>query len=250
MSRLVLIPGFQDTGAAWGSVVAQLDVPPWQPTPITLREADASPDVRGRVLEGYRDQVLATVEDLEPTGPVVVVGHSLGAQIAELVTIALGERATALVLITPIPLMGFALTDDQKASFAASARERTPESAAKGRNTLLVNDSATVVGMLVEGTLATPPDLAAQELRAWSGGHPVGDGPSPVGAPVLVIGGDDHFVSEEMVHDVIATRFADVRIARIRGAGHWPHVEQPGAIAAVLNDFIQTVSLTDGTNQS
>ena len=85
------------------------------------------------MLEGYRDQVMATLEDLEPTGPVVVLGHSMGAQIAELMAIARADRTAALVLITPIPLKGFELTSDQKTNFAASARERTPESAAKGR---------------------------------------------------------------------------------------------------------------------
>ena len=67
---------------------------------------------------------------------------------------------------------------------------------------------------------------------------------------MLVVGSDDHFVCEEMIHDVVAPRFTDVEVSRIRGAGHWPHVEQPGPTAGILNDFIQTVSTTDRTNHS
>ena len=92
---------------------------------------------------------------------------------------------------------------------------------------------------LVNATLATPPVTASQELDAWTTGHPLGDKPSVVSAAVLMVGGSkDTFSSPELLRDVVAPRFADVRTAQVGHAGHWPHVEQPAAVADILTPFL------------
>lgn len=45
---------------------------------------------------------------------------------------------------------------------------------------------------------------------------------------------DDTFVSRELVRDAVAPRFRDVKTAYVPGAGHWPHMEQPAAVAGAL----------------
>jgi pimeloyl-ACP methyl ester carboxylesterase len=92
---------------------------------------------------------------------------------------------------------------------------------------------------LVRATLATPPVTAVQQLHAWTAGHPLGDQPSVVSAPVLLIGGgEDTFSSPELIRDAVAPRFADVRTTHVADAGHWPHVEQPAAVAQLLRRFL------------
>jgi pimeloyl-ACP methyl ester carboxylesterase len=96
---------------------------------------------------------------------------------------------------------------------------------------------------LVSATLATPPVTAAQELDAWTAGHPLGDQPSVVSAPVLLVGGSkDTFSSPELIRDVVAPRFANIRTAQVNHAGHWPHVEQPAAVAHILTRFLTTLA--------
>jgi len=96
---------------------------------------------------------------------------------------------------------------------------------------------------LVGATLATPQVTAIQQLDAWTGGHPQGDQPSPVSAPVLLVGGsEDTFSSAELIRDVVAPRFADVRTAQVPGAGRWPHVEQPAAVAQILDNFLTSLN--------
>jgi pimeloyl-ACP methyl ester carboxylesterase len=228
---VVFIHGFLDTAALWNGVHTRMRAPGWRVRAVNLRHVDqAEPGRRGAILEGYRDQVL---KDLD--GPVVVVGHSMGAQIAELVAAALPDTAVGLALIVPIPLAGYPLAPESAADFDRVARERDPAAAAVGRKALLVNDSEPVVRALVRATLATPPDTAVQELAAWTVGHPGGDHPATVDVPVLVIGSEDGFTSTEAV----VHRFTDVRTSHVAGAGHWPHVEQPAAVAEILTNYLE-----------
>src|SRR5262245_66469204 len=104
---------------------------------------------------------------------------------------------------------------------------------------MLINDAPAVVRALVSATIATPPVTATQELDAWTRGHPLGDQPSVLSAPVLLIGGSgDTFSSPEMIGDVVAPRFANVRTAQLAHAGHSPHAEQPAAVASILTRFL------------
>jgi len=246
VGTVVFIPGFQDTAALWNGVIARLGATTPYPRAVNLRHVDhVDLHRRGAILEGYRDQVVDLLDHLDPTAqrPVVVVGHSMGAQVGELVAAARPHIVVGLALIAPIPLAGYALTPGQAARFDQAAHDRNANTAAAGRRALLINDSATVMRALVSATLATPPVTAAQELDAWTLGHPLGDQPSVVSAPVLLIGGrEDTFSSPELIRDVVAPRFAEVRTAQVDDAGHWPHVERPAAVARILTRFLTTVA--------
>ena len=248
---VVFIPGFLDTAALWYGVIARLSAPRWRTRAVNLQYVDdADPGRRGAILEGYRDQVLDGLDHIDPTAqrPVVVVGHSMGSQVGELVAAARPGIAVGLALIAPIPLTGYALIPAQAAQFDQMAQDRDAASAAQGRRALLSNDSPPVMQDLVSATLATPPVTAVQQLRAWTAGHPLGDQPSVVSAPVLLIGGDeDTFSSPELIRDVVAPRFADVRRAHVADAGHWPPVEQPAAVAHLLGRFL--IRVADGPPQ-
>jgi pimeloyl-ACP methyl ester carboxylesterase len=239
---VVFIHGFLDTDALWVKVIVRLLARGWHPRAVNLHHVDdADPTQRGAILEGYRDQVLDVLNHIDPSGqrPVVVVGHSMGSQVGELVAAARPDTAVGLALIAPIPLAGYALTPTQAAQFDQMARDRNPASAAQDRRALLSNASAPVMRALVSATLATPPVTAVQELHAWTAGHPLGDQPSDVSTPVLLIGGrDDTFASPELIRDAVAPRFTDARTAYVANAAHWPHVEQPTAVAQILTRFL------------
>lgn len=238
---IVLIPGFQDTAALWDAVILRLNVPGWRIRALDLRHVDdVALAYRGSTLEGYRDQV---IDGIGHTGrgerrPIVVVGHSMGAQVAELVAVALPDSTTGLVLISPIPLAGYPVDEEQAEGFAKVAGHRDISTIAAARKELLVNDTTEVLRALVSATLSTPTATALQALDAWPAGHPLGDATSRVRAPVLLVDSDDRLSTRELIRDAIAPRFVDVRVAHVPGAGHWPHVEQPAAVAEILTDFV------------
>jgi len=242
---VVFIPGYQDTAALWDEVIDRLPTAGWCARAVNLRHVDnPDPGRRGAILEGYRDQVLDILHDIDPTArrPLVVVGQSMGAQVAELVAAARPSITAGLTLITPVPLAGYPLTPEQAARFGHAAHDRTVASAAANRRALLVNDSPRVIRTLVSATLATPPVTAVQQLDAWAAGHPLGDQPSTVSAPVLLMDTEDTFSSVELIRDLVAPRFADARTVHVAGAGHWPHVEQPAAVVQILDNFLTSVA--------
>lgn len=239
--RLVFIPGFLDNAALWQGVIDRLALPGWDSVPVNLRGTGHSESSGPcATLEAYRDQVLDVLDRLDRNAarPVVVVGHSMGAQVAELVAGRRPHSCVGLVLVTPIPLQGFPLSAEQAAAFDTAARTRDPAVAAAGRKALLVSTSPDVLDALVRSTLATPPQTALEALHGWTSGHPLGTKPSIVTAPTLLITTDDTFASRELVRDAVANRFRHAETAYVPGAGHWPHVEQPAAVAAILTRFV------------
>ena len=107
---VVFIPGYQDNAALWDGVIDRLSTRGWYARAVNLRHVDdAGPPRRGAILDGYRDQVLDVLHGIDPTAqnPVVVVGQSMGAQVAELVAAARPKVAVGLVLMTPVPLAGY-----------------------------------------------------------------------------------------------------------------------------------------------
>jgi pimeloyl-ACP methyl ester carboxylesterase len=246
VGTVVFIPGFQDTAALWNGVIARLGAKTPYPRAVNLSHVDhVDPHRRGAILEGYRDQVLDLLDHLDAKAqrPVVVVGHSMGAQVGELVAAARPGIVVGLALIAPVPLAGYALTPGQAARFDRAAHDRNADAVAEGRRAMLINDSAPVMRALVSATLATPPVTALQQLDAWTAGHPLGDQPSVVSAPVLLVGSsEDTFSSPELIRDVVAPRFADVRTTQVDDAGHWPHVERPTAVARILTRFLSALA--------
>jgi hypothetical protein len=59
---------------------------------------------------------------------------------------------------------------------------------------------------------------------------------------VVVRGARDPFVTAELVDDHVLPRFADVTGVTVDGAGHWPHLERPDAVAAVVDDLVARVA--------
>ena len=55
-------------------------------------------------------------------GPVIVVGQSLGTQVAELVAAQHSDQVRGLVLLTPVPLGGTQLPDEVVAPFRRPRR--------------------------------------------------------------------------------------------------------------------------------
>jgi len=66
-----------------------------------------------------------------------------------------------------------------------------------------------------------------------------------------VRGGDDGFITEELVATAVSPRFASAQTVVIERAGHWPHLEQPAALAAQLDRFLTEQATTaDGNTEA
>ncbi|MGW4517701.1 alpha/beta fold hydrolase [Streptomyces sp. NPDC004393] len=240
---VVFVHGYLDDSTVWAELFECLDCPDWEFAAVDLHVTDVERPEPGAVLEGYRDQVLQVVRERKhgSARPLVIVGHSMGGQIAELA--ALREHGlSGLVLITPAPLGGYPMPAEQMEVFRQRARDKDRVAISRGKVALSFNIGVRGLKTLVNATASTPVETSLQQLEAWTVGHPLGAHPSQVKAPTLVVTSDDTFFTTEFLTGHVAPRFTDAGIARVPEAGHWPQVEQPARLAEVLTEFLAHIS--------
>ncbi len=82
-------------------------------------------------------------------------------------------------------------------------------------------------------------EVVAAYADCWNEGHPDGAVATRFTGPVLIMSGaSDGFVTAETLAVGVRPRFPGAHFVAIEGSGHWPHAEQPAAVAAQLSRFI------------
>ena len=235
--RLVFIHGFLDGAAAWDDVITALGAPAVDAVRVTLPGmGDRAGEVPPGSLDGFADDVVAQLQALE--GPLVLVGHSMGGQLAELAAVRLQDAVRALVLVTPVLLQGMNLPGEAMQSFHALGGD--PAAQRQVRRTFSVNLDPQRLEKLGRLGDVMAPAAVASIADLWNHGHPAGREPSRYRGPVTIVrGAGDGFITADVAAGVQA-RFENAKIEVIEGAGHWPHVEQPQALARVLEPLVAT----------
>jgi 2-succinyl-6-hydroxy-2,4-cyclohexadiene-1-carboxylate synthase len=232
---LVLLHGFTNTGASWDGVISALPE----------RYRSLAPDLRGHGSASDRRPVslAAVIDDLAGMvdGPFMLAGYSMGGRLALHVALALDGRITRLILIGASPGL-------------ADAHERAERRAADDR--LADEVEAMTIEAFAQRWAATPvladqppavqAAIGAQRLRNRPAGlaaalRGLGTGALPslwgrladLTVPVdLIVGArDEKFraTAEQML-----AAMPHARLHTVSGAGHAVHLEDPGAVAAII----------------
>jgi pimeloyl-ACP methyl ester carboxylesterase len=235
----VFIHGYLDNATVWERLFGYLNYFGWALAAVDLHADGREETGAGLALEGYRDQVLQVIRELDDgmARPLVIIGHSMGGQIAELAALC-RQDLSGLVLITPTPLVGYPLPDQLMEAFRQRIGNRDRAAIAHGKRALAVNLDASGLDTLVNATACTAAETAEQQLRAWTGGHPAGADPSQVKAPTLIVSTDDTVFPRDFLATDVAPRFENATLAEVPDSGHWPQIEQPARLASVLAGFL------------
>ncbi|MFM0205852.1 alpha/beta fold hydrolase [Paraburkholderia sediminicola] len=243
---LVFIHGFLDGADAWDDLALHLSDRAASALRVDLPGMGARAGEPGPYsLERFAADITTQVRVL--SRPVVLVGHSMGAQIAELVAQRLDEQVRGLVLLTPVPLRGAGLPDDAMRPFHALGGN--PAAQRELRRNLSVNLGDAPLERLSQ--LGDRVDAAAIGTFAdlWNNGHPSGAEPARYRGPVLIIrGGGDAFVTAELISSGVTPRFEAPNVVSIERAGHWPHAEQPDAVARIVASFLANLEPASHTS--
>lgn len=238
---LLLIHGFLDDASVWDGLVDSLggevasvryDLPGFG------ARSESVDDARIVTLESLAAEAGAVLAGID--GPVIVVGQSLGTQVAELVAAQHPKQVRGLVLLTPVPLAGTQLPDEVLAPFRALGGDRDAQRALRAELSPHIGkeqlDRLTDVGVPVAA------DVVSHYVDAWNAGVSNAPTKSAFGGPVLIVrGGADAFVTEQLIGDV-SPRFLQADVKVIDKGGHWLHVEYPWAVAAMVLDFTDSVT--------
>lgn len=238
---LLLLHGFLDDATVWdglvGSLAGEAGVVRYDLPGFGARSG-AVADACSATLESLAAEAGDGIAGID--GPVIVVGQSLGTQVAELVAAQHAERVRGLVLLTPVPLGGTQLPDTVVAPFRALAGDREAQRA--GRAELSPHLSEAQLDRLVDAGAVVAREVGSHYVDLWNNGLQNAPATSEFGGPVLIIrGGSDAFVTKQMVH-AITWRFSGVVDAEvIDDGGHWVHVEYPEEVASMIREFSTAV---------
>ncbi|HXA11498.1 MAG TPA: alpha/beta fold hydrolase, partial [Mycobacterium sp.] len=119
-ATVLFIHGFLDDATVWDGVIEALagkvDVIQYD-LPGSGTRSQAVADLDTVTLESLAAEAGDIVAGID--APVIVVGHSMGSQVAELVAASHADRVHGLVLVTPVPLGGTQLPAEELAPFRA-----------------------------------------------------------------------------------------------------------------------------------
>jgi pimeloyl-ACP methyl ester carboxylesterase len=241
-AALVFVHGFLDDQYGWDGVIAELGREDVETVQLDLAGMGERTDARGPfTYDRFASEAGAVADALDK--PVVLVGQSMAGPIVELAAAARPERTLGLVLVDPVPLAGTRLPEEVIESFRSLGGDLPAQRSLRqqlgpglGQADL---DRLTVIGGRIR------PDVVRDLADCWNNGHPDGEKPSRYPGPVLVIrGAEDPVVTGDLLSTGVLPRFPQVESATVQGAGHWAHIEQPTAVAGLLDAFVARVRHT------
>ncbi|MGF6507708.1 alpha/beta fold hydrolase [Paraburkholderia sp. 32] len=234
---IVFIHGFLDNRAVWSPLIEHLGSEQHVHYTLDLRGAGALRAAGGPYTLAQAVADVLHLIDGHQMARVVLVGHSMGAQIAELVAMKLRQRVAALVLLTPVPLAGSQLPPEAASFLRTSGGD--PAAQREIRSQFSRNLPEREIDRLVHEDVLMGVDAVEGYFDAFSGGDPLGDAPCSYAGPTLIVGAhEDPVVPFDAVEEMARARFPTARLERIWRSGHWPHLEQPGDSAAAIGGFL------------
>jgi pimeloyl-ACP methyl ester carboxylesterase len=238
---LLLIHGFLDDASAWDGLVESLagevaavryDLPGFG------TRSGSVADARTATLESLAAEAGDILDGID--GPVIVVGQSLGTQVAELVAAQHPERVRGLVLLTPVPLGGTRLPEEVVAPFRTLGGDSVAQRRLRAQ--LSPHLSEEQLDRLADIGAPVAPEVTAHYVDVWNNGVSNAPATSAFAGPVLIVRGSaDAFATEQLI-DAVIPRFVQPEIKVIDKGGHWVHVEYPGTVATMILDFTDAIA--------
>lgn len=238
----LLIHGFLDQGAAWEPFIDKLG---------PLAERALATDFAGagrRSREGgpftlHRQAADAVaLIDQQPNAQFVVLGHSMGGQVAELVAQAKPERIAALALMTAVPLAGHGSSDEVGRLLRGCGGDIEAQRRIRQMFSRHLPDAD--LERLLDPATVMGPAAAEGYYDAFAAGDSTGKGPSTFAGPTLLLAArEDPVVSVKMTLSMRESRFPGSDFAVVEESGHWPHLEQPRRCAQAILAFLSNHGL-------
>jgi pimeloyl-ACP methyl ester carboxylesterase len=260
-ATVLLLHGYMDVAASWDAVARGLASEALRVLAPDLRGFGDAPRVSAGtsyVFADYIADVGGLVDALAPSGPLFVVGHSMGGVIGTLFAGTFPDRVQKFAMLEGLgpPDSTFEDAPDRMRAYVEGLRKYGRESAERPLQDLaeavrrlalnhphvpepvLKERAPLLVRPLADGRVAwrfdplhrvrSPIPFYAAAFRAFA---------ARVACPVLAVsGGATGYHPTDEAERLSA--FRDLRVAEIEGAGHMMHWTRPDELAALLRPFL------------
>lgn len=232
---VVLLHGWMVTGRIFDRLIASMDTQGTRLLIPDLRGAGASSASRGGYsLERLGRDVLA-IADAEGAGQFVLVGHSMGGQLAQWIACEAPQRVLGQLLMCPVPAAGQPMPAALRWLFHQSPGDAEKLASILEISSLQLPDEAR------RETLDAALSLSSSYLRGtfetWSRGG-FAERLMDIRCPTLVLATDDPYFTRELLAGEVQARIRGARLVHVPGAGHFPLLERPAQTAAVVMEFL------------
>lgn len=163
----------------------------------------------------------------------VVVGHSLGGQIAQRVAADRPDAVARLVLLCPVPASGVPITEDQAAFFHGLCD--TYEGARQLVGMMIARQPPQeALERLVLSASATSHGAFHESFDAWRKAR-FADRLADIAAPTTVIGCEaDPALPPALLREAVVPHIRGAVYVEIPGVGHYPQIEAPDQLTELL----------------
>jgi pimeloyl-ACP methyl ester carboxylesterase len=234
---ILFVHGWRGDATLWTPIVDAL-AESYRTIAIDVRGFGASNAAPGPYrVETFADDLSALVAALD-LDPLVAVGHSMGAAVAQRFAIDRPDAVEGLVLVAPVPATALAYPPKLDAMFRATIGNDANTIAWLAKLTVSELSPATVRAMRNAAALATPA-AALESYESWTS-LTFGDDAATIDTPTLVLAADgDRPMTPDLVRERVADRIAGSRFVVLEETGHYAIVERPERIADEISDFIE-----------
>ncbi|TNE85133.1 MAG: alpha/beta hydrolase [Deltaproteobacteria bacterium] len=225
---VLLVHGWMMAGAVFTPLRQALLDAGYRVVVPDLRGSGKSDPTEDYTLAGYADDLAAVVDAI---GPCVILGHSMGGALAQLVAIARPESVRGLILLNPVPASGLPLPDEAMGLFGTSGGDRDKQQVILGLATLTLDEDGLHQLLDIAGTVV--PEAVHQSLVAWTTGG-FADRLGEIRAPTHVIATSDPFLPPAFLDQAVVQPIAGAQLHTLEGPDHYPMWEAPEATRTLV----------------
>lgn len=234
-TTLVMVHGWMVSSAVFDHFVAAMGDADVSLVTIDLRGSGASqPAASDYSIPRYVEDVAAVLRDMDASS-VVLLGHSMGGQIVQVVAAEHPSRVHRLILVNPVPTAGIPLPEEIVELFSSSGGDRDKQGAIVDMACLHISPEDREA--LLDDAATIDAGCIAKSFAAWSEGGLEEHLPK-IEAETLVIGTDDPFLPPDFLKAAVVEPIAQASFHHIAGPGHYPLIEDVSATRDAVMSFL------------
>ncbi|MEU5541307.1 alpha/beta hydrolase [Streptomyces sioyaensis] len=244
--KVIAVHGWFSDRSAFDPVLPDLDRDAFQYAVVDLRGYGEARGAAGAYTTGEGAGDVLALADRLGWHRFSVVGHSMGAGVAQRVLAAAPQRVRRLVGISPVPASGLPLPPEQWELFSSAAHAPENRRAIIDLTSGGCRPDAWLDRMVRHSVACSDPTAVRAWLDSWSGEGFAAEVDGSAVPALAVTGTLDPALTAELTRRTWMRWYANSELIELVSAGHYAMDETPLELIRVVEDFLRADDDGDG----